>query len=76
MHVEILRDTEKVVHICEPKIGKGLSDDEEKGTVKDLIKCQEGSDESSDCQVDNPKRSVDLMNFQEAKDDFLLPGGQ
>jgi hypothetical protein len=39
-HAENLSDTEeKVIHICEPDIGRNLSDDEEKRSVKDLIKC-------------------------------------
>jgi hypothetical protein len=38
----------KVVHICEPEVGKSLSDEEEKRSV-DLMNCQEGRDEISDC---------------------------
>jgi hypothetical protein len=45
-HVENLRDTEEVVHICEPKVGKTLSDEEGR-SVKGLINCQEGRDEFS-----------------------------
>jgi hypothetical protein len=36
--VENLSDIEeKVIHICEPKIGRNLNDDEKKRSVRDLI---------------------------------------
>jgi hypothetical protein len=47
-HVENLSDIEeKVIHICEPEIGRNLSDEEEVRSVKGLINCQEGRDEFS-----------------------------
>jgi hypothetical protein len=58
-----------VVHICEPEIGRNLSDEEEVRSVKDLINCQEGRSELSSCQVGNGRRSVDdLIDFQEGSD--------
>jgi hypothetical protein len=36
--------------MCEPEAGRNLSDDEEKRSLEDLVNCQEGSEESSDCQ--------------------------
>jgi hypothetical protein len=33
---------EKVIHICEPEIGKNLNDDEEIRSTRDLMNCQEG----------------------------------
>jgi hypothetical protein len=40
---------EKVIHFCEPEIGRNLSDEEEVRSVEDLIECQEGSSEISYC---------------------------
>jgi hypothetical protein len=64
-HVESLRETEEVVHICEPKVGKTHSDEEEKRS-KDLMNCQERSDENSYCLVGNEMRSIeDLIGLEE-----------
>jgi hypothetical protein len=58
-HVENLSDIEeKVIHICEPEIGRNLSDEEEVRSVKGLINCQEGRDEFSNFQVGNEMRSM------------------
>jgi hypothetical protein len=46
-YVESLRDEEEVVHICEPKAGRNLSDDEEKMRSVNLIDCQVSSEEES-----------------------------
>jgi hypothetical protein len=48
-HVESLRDTEEVVHICELETGKNLSDDEHKRSMVDLKDYQVGINESSSC---------------------------
>jgi hypothetical protein len=50
---------EKVIHICEPEIGRNLNDEEEVRSVKGLINCQEGRDEFSYCQGGNEMRSVE-----------------
>jgi hypothetical protein len=64
-HVENLSNIEeKVIHICEPKIGRNLNDDEEKRSINDLINCQGGRSELSSCQVGNGRRSVgDLLDY-------------
>jgi hypothetical protein len=42
-HAENLSDIEEeMVYICEPEIGRHLSDEEEVRSVKGLINCQEG----------------------------------
>jgi methyl coenzyme M reductase subunit D len=42
-HAENLSNTgRKVIYICEPEVGKILSDDEEERLDKDLINCQVG----------------------------------
>jgi hypothetical protein len=66
-HAKNLSDTEEeLVHICEPEIGRNLSDEEEVRSVKDLINCQEGRDGFSYCQVGNDMRSSeDLIDCQE-----------
>jgi hypothetical protein len=57
--------TEEMVHACEPEAGRNLSDEEER-SVSDLINCQEGRDEFSNCQVGNEMRSLeDLIDCQE-----------
>jgi GTPase involved in cell partitioning and DNA repair len=64
-HVESLREIEEVVHICEPKVEKNPSDEEEK-ISKDLMNYQEGSDENSYCLVGNEMRSIeDIIGFEE-----------
>jgi hypothetical protein len=70
-HVEILRDTEEVVHICEPEIGKILSDDEEKRSI-DPMSYQEGGDELSGFHTGNGRISViDLSDYQVGSDEIL-----
>jgi predicted Mrr-cat superfamily restriction endonuclease len=70
--VENLSDIEeKVIHICEPEIGRNLREEEEVRSVKGLINCQEGIDESSNRQVDNEMRSIeDLIDFQEGSSEI------
>jgi hypothetical protein len=69
-HVENLSDTEEeMVYICEPEVGRTLSDEEERSS-KDLINCQVGRDGLSSCQVGNGERSVeDLIYFQRGSDE-------
>jgi hypothetical protein len=55
-YVEDLRDEEEVVHVCEPKAGRNLSDDEERSS-EDLRDYQGGSEEFSIFQEGNKKRS-------------------
>jgi hypothetical protein len=63
-YAENLSDTE-LVCICEPEVGENLSDEEERSD-SDLINCQEGRDEFSNCQVGNEMRSLeDLIDCQE-----------
>jgi hypothetical protein len=64
--LENLSDTEEeLIHICEPEIGRHLSDEEEVRSVKDLINCQEGRNGLSSFQVGNGKRSGGgLIYFQ------------
>jgi hypothetical protein len=47
-HVEGLRDTKEVVYICDPEVGKTLSDEEGR-SIEDLIDFQEGSDGNLNC---------------------------
>jgi hypothetical protein len=56
--VEDLRVEEEMVHICEPKTGKNLSDEEGR-SITDLMNCQESRDEFSNCQVGNEMRSLE-----------------
>jgi hypothetical protein len=59
--LENLSDTEEeLIHICEPEIGRHLSDEEEVRSDKDLINCQVGRNGLSSCQVGNGKRSVEV----------------
>jgi hypothetical protein len=66
-YVENLSDTEEeVVYVCEPEIGRHLSDEEEVRSDKDLINCQERRDGFSYFQVGNEMRSLeDLIDCQE-----------
>jgi hypothetical protein len=65
-YVKSLRDEEEVVHICEPEVGRHLSDEEEMRSDKDFINCQESRDGFSYCQVGNEMRSLeDLIDCQE-----------
>jgi hypothetical protein len=68
----------RMVHVCEPETGRNLSDDEEKRSLEDLVNCQEGRNESSDCQMGNEMRSLDdLIDFQvSSRGNFKLPGGK
>ena len=45
-YVKILRDEEEVIHICEPKIGRNLDDEEKKRSVRELVSCHEGRSEN------------------------------
>jgi hypothetical protein len=63
-YAENLSDT-GLVCIYEPEFGETLNDEEE-GSVSDLINCQEGRDEFLNCQVGNAIRSLeDLIDCQE-----------
>jgi hypothetical protein len=42
--VKSLRPTEEMVHVCEPEVGKNLSDDEEEISTTDHIDYQVGRD--------------------------------
>jgi hypothetical protein len=66
-YVENLRDKEEMVHAYEPETGINLSDvEDELISLDDLKDCQEGRDESSNCQVGNEMRSLeDLIDCQE-----------
>jgi hypothetical protein len=67
-YVEDLRVEEEMVHVCEPKVGINLSDDEEKRSLEDLRDYQEGSEEFSIFQEGNKKRSQDdLKDCQEGR---------
>jgi hypothetical protein len=67
-HAENLSDIEeKVIHICEPKIGRNLGDEEGMRSARDLMNCQEDSDGNLNCQVGNEMRSVDLIGNQEGR---------
>jgi hypothetical protein len=65
-HAENLSDTEEeMIHICEPEIGRHLSDEEEVRSDEDLINCQVGRNGLSSFQVGNRKRSVEgLVYYQ------------
>jgi hypothetical protein len=72
-HVENPKDTEEMVHICEPETRRNLNDEEEVRSVMDLINCQEGRSELSSFQVGNGRRSVgDLIDCQEGSDGSLI----
>jgi hypothetical protein len=75
-HAESLRYEEKMVHVCEPEVGRNLSDEDELRSLEDLRDCQEGRTEISNCQEGrteisnsqegNKMRSLqDLINCQE-----------
>jgi hypothetical protein len=75
-YVQNLRGEEEMVHICEPKTGRHLNDDEEKRSKKSLKNCQVSSEELSGCQKGNEKRSmIDLKDYQvgsEESSDFQV----
>jgi hypothetical protein len=59
-YVESLRDEEEMVHACEPETGRNLRDvEDELRSLDDLKDCQEGRDESSNCQVGNEMQSLE-----------------
>jgi hypothetical protein len=66
-HVESISDTEEeMIHICEPEVGRHLSDEEEVRSDKDLINCQERKDGFSYSQVGNEMISLeDIIYCQE-----------
>jgi len=58
-HAENLSDTEEeTVYIYEPKVGRTLSDEEER-SAKGLTNCQEGRDEFLNCHMGNEMRSLE-----------------
>jgi hypothetical protein len=59
-HVETLSATEEeMVYICEPEVGRNLSDEEER-SVEDLIDFQEGRDEGSDFRREIERDQADI----------------
>jgi hypothetical protein len=64
-YVESLRDEQEMVHICDPKSRRDLSDDEEKMRSVDLMNCQvSNEEESSYFHVGNEMGSLeDLIDF-------------
>jgi hypothetical protein len=66
-------EEEEMVCICEPKIGKILSAENERGSSDDLKDCQEGTaEEIPYCQEGNELRSVeDLMDCREDNQETL-----
>jgi hypothetical protein len=64
---ENLNRPEKRVRVCEPEIGRNHSDvEDEMGSDEDLKHCQEGREETPDCQVGKELRSAkDLIDFHE-----------
>jgi hypothetical protein len=66
-HAESLRDDEEeMVQVCEPEVGRNLSDEDELRSLEDLIDCQEGRTKTSNSQVGNEMRSLrDLIDCQE-----------
>jgi hypothetical protein len=60
-HVKILRDEEDMVHVCEPKDRRNLSDEDELRSLEDIRYCQEGRMEISNCQVGNEMRSLQVL---------------
>jgi hypothetical protein len=72
-YVKILKAIEEMVHVCELEDGRNLSDDEEKRSLEDLVNCQEGSEESSDCQMGNEMRSSDdLRDCQVSSEEISI----
>jgi hypothetical protein len=58
-HAKNLSDTEEEqIHICEPEIGRHLSDEEVR-LDEDLINYQVGRNGLSRCQAGNRKRSME-----------------
>jgi hypothetical protein len=62
-YVKSLRAIEEMVHACEPKVDRNLSDDEEERSRRDLIDYQVGRDGLSNCQVGNRKRSSEGLIY-------------
>jgi hypothetical protein len=67
-HAENLNNSgRKVIYICESKVGKILSDDEEERLDKDLINYQVDSGGLSYFEVGNEMGSLeDLIDYQES----------
>jgi hypothetical protein len=62
---------EEMVYIYEPKVGRNLSDEEERST-KDLINFQVGKGSNVDLQEDNEMRFVKyLIDFNEGRSETL-----
>jgi hypothetical protein len=66
-HVKNLNRPEERVQICEPEIGRNLSDDEEEmGSAEDLKNCQEGREKIPNFQEGKGLRSLrDLTDCHE-----------
>jgi hypothetical protein len=64
-YVKSLRDTEEMIHTCEPEAGRNLSDDEEERLSRDLIDCQVRRDGISNFWVGNRKRSSEGLIYCE-----------
>jgi hypothetical protein len=73
-HVENLSGIEeKVIHICEPEIGRNLSDEEEMRSTRDLMNCQEGRDKFLYFHMgDEMGSSRDLIDCQEGRTEIPI----
>jgi regulator of replication initiation timing len=60
---------EEQIHICEPEIGRHLSDEEEVRSNEDLINSQVGRNGISSCQVRNRKRSMEGIIYYQGRSD-------
>ena len=71
-YAENLNGPEEMVQVCEPKTGRGLSDEEnELRSTKDLRYCQEDSQGISHCHLGNEMRSLrDIEDCQEGSGSF------
>jgi hypothetical protein len=71
-HAENLSGIEdRVVHICEPEIGRNLGDEEEMRSARDTMNCQESGDEFLYFHLgDEMGSSRDLIDCQEGKNEI------
>ena len=56
-YMERFRDTEEMVHACEPEAGRNLSDDDEQRSLEYLRDYQVSTKEISIFQMGNNKRT-------------------
>jgi len=73
-HVENLSGIEeKVIHICEPKIGRNLNDEEEMRSARDLMNYKEGRDKFLYFHMGYEMRSSrDIIDYQEGKNEIPI----